>query len=144
MKSKTSLIVIFIFTAVGLLIYLLKDKIVNWFKPKTNNEGSTDIIKGYHNETVSNDDEDDNITEIPPIADLDKYKILKRGGNNKEVKYLQNLMNKVLTVKKKVLLVEDGAFGVKTETALFYLIKKKQTTLAEFSTIMVQTKGKGL
>lgn len=142
MKNKTPLIVIFIFTAVGLLIYLLKDKIVNWLNPKSNTKGEKEIIKDYQTQTEIN--EDDNLTEIPPIVDLDKIKVLKRGSNNKEVKYLQNLMNKVLAIKKKVLLVEDGAFGVKTETALFYLIKKKQTTLSEFSTIMVQTKGKGL
>ena len=142
MKNKTPLIVIFIFTAVGLLIYLLKDKIVNWLNPKSNTKGENEIIKDYQTQNEIN--EDDNLTEIPPIVDLDKNKVLKRGSNNKEVKYLQNLMNKVLAIKKKVLLVEDGAFGVKTETALFYLIKKKQTTLSEFSTIMVQTKGKGL
>jgi len=142
MKNKTPLIVIFIFTAVGLLIYLLKDKIINWLNPKSNTKGEKEIIKDYQTQTEIN--EDDNLTEIPPIVDLDKIKVLKRGSNNKEVKYLQNLMNKVLAIKKKVLLVEDGAFGVKTETALFYLIKKKQTTLSEFSTIMVQTKGKGL
>lgn len=142
MKNKTPLIVIFIFTAVGLLIYLLKDKIINWLNPKSNTKGENEIIKDYQTQNEIN--EDDNLTEIPPIVDLDKNKVLKRGSNNKEVKYLQNLMNKVLAIKKKVLLVEDGAFGVKTETALFYLIKKKQTTLSEFSTIMVQTKGKGL
>jgi hypothetical protein len=142
MKNKTPLIVIFIFTAVGLLIYLLKDKIINWLNPKSNTKGEKEIIKDYQTQPEIN--EDDNLTEIPPIVDLDKIKVLKRGSNNKEVKYLQNLMNKVLAIKKKVLLVEDGAFGVKTETALFYLIKKKQTTLSEFSTIMVQTKGKGL
>ena len=142
MKNKTPLIVIFIFTAVGLLIYLLKDKIINWLNPKSNTKGEKEIIKDYQTQTEIN--EDDNLTEIPPIVDLDKIKVLKRGSNNKEVKYLQNLMNKVLAIKKKVVLVEDGAFEVKTETALFYLIKKKQTTLSEFSTIMVQTKGKGL
>jgi hypothetical protein len=149
MKKHTPIIVIFIFAAIGLVIYLFKDKITSWFKPKAAGDTppATQVIKEYHTETIYNNGGGgggNNDNEVPPITDLDKDKVLKRGSKNDEVKHLQSLINTVLKAKKKVLLTADGSFGPKTENALYFLIKKKQTTLSQFATIMVQTKGKGL
>lgn len=147
MKKHAPLIAIFICAAIALVIYLLKDKIIAWFKPKTDDEPQKEIIKEYHTETIiknNNGNNNNNVTDVPPITDLDKDKILMRGSKGAEVKFLQSSMNNVLKAKKKVQLVVDGAFGQKTETALYFITKKKKITLSEFATIMVQTWGKGL
>lgn len=141
MKPQNILIV-FVFAAIGLCIFLFKDKIMDMLKPK--NTANSDNKNTETNVNVVKEIAEKNNEDSPTIADLDKDKLLKRSSNNNEVKHLQTLINVILKAKGKTLLVADGIFGIKTENALNLLIKKKQTTISQFATIMVQTKGKGL
>lgn len=120
----------------GLLIYLFKDKIFldKTEKPK---DKDPDVIPiGKKDATIKEVDNDNNDT-LPKHITLDKNKLLKRGVKGAEVERLQEMINKTLSALGKKLLVVDGAFGPKTEEALYFLIKTRSTTLAQFATIII-------
>jgi hypothetical protein len=146
MKNKTPIIIVFIFAIIALMIYLFKDKLATFFSPKApapvptstgSNNTTTTIIK-YEK------DPNEGIDDVPAITDLDLNLLLKKGSKGPEVKKLQSMINQVLKFKKKKAISTDGSFGPNTENALYFLIKNKQTTISNFSTIMVKSGGKGL
>lgn len=121
----------------GLLIYLFKDKIFPTAKAEKNNDKAPDVIPIGKKDTPIKEVDNDNDEPLPrPIA-LDKNKLLKRGVKGAEVKRLQEMINKALGGLGKKLLSTDGAFGPKTEEALYYLIKTRTTTLAQFATKII-------
>lgn len=139
---KKPVIITLVFVAIGMLIYLFKDKVLSMFKPKapapeptqssTENNTTTTIIK-Y--------EQDPNIGLEIPIA-LNVNLTLKKGSKNAEVKQLQSMMNQALKLLKYKAIGVDGSFGSQTENALYLLTKTKQTTLSKFATAMV-SKMKG-
>lgn len=128
--------IFFIITIVigGLLIYLFKDKIFPDKKTEKPKDKAPDVIPIGKKDAIIK--EEDNNTLPTPIA-LDKNKLLKRGVKGAEVERLQEMINKTLSALGKKLLVVDGAFGPKTEEALYFLIKTRSTTLAQFATIII-------
>ena len=143
MKNKGAIIAIFAFAAIGLTIFLLKDKIANWFKPTpTADTAGNGNASDKTTETIIKYVKDP-LSDIPPISELDKDKVLKKGSKGNEVKQLQAMINQFLKVLKKTPIVVDGAFGTKSETALYFLIQKKQTTLSQFATLMIDKLKKG-
>lgn len=141
MKPQNILIV-FVFAAIGLCIFLFKDKIMGMLKPNGNSDNNNNT--GTNKETVIEKIIYKDNPDVPNIIDIDKDLLLKKGSKGNEVKYLQGLINQALKVKKKSLLVAYGSFGQKTENALFFLIKQKQASVSKFVTVMIQTYGKGL
>lgn len=132
--------IFFILTlAIGLLIiYLFRDKIFPNKKQNTsvpggidNTDKFPDVMPIGKNDIVKND-------VVPEIPSLDKNKLLKRGVKGVEVKQLQEMINKALTGLNKNKLVVDGAFGQKTEEALYYLLTIRTTTLAQFATKAIE------
>lgn len=144
MKNKGAIIAIFVFAAIGLTLFLLKDKIANWFKPTPTSDtgGNGNASDKTTTETIIKYVKDP-LSDIPPINELDKDKVLKKGSKGNEVKQLQAMINQCLKVLKKTPIVVDGAFGAKSETALYFLIQKKQTTLSQFATLMIDKLKKG-
>lgn len=64
---------------------------------------------------------------------------LKKGSRNETVQALQTLLNTALKGQGKTLLIADGIFGTKTETALFELTSKKSLNSAsEFEYVKKQ------
>lgn len=121
----------------GLLIYLFKDKIFPDKKTEKQNDKAPDVIPIGKKDTPAKDVVNDNSDPIPTPTALDKNKLLKRGVKGAEVERLQEMINKALAGLGKKLLVTDGAFGPKTEEALYYLIKTRTTTLAQFATKII-------
>lgn len=127
-KKKQQRIFIGIVIAIVIIILIIR------FKKKT--ADSTEIQAEISNAS----------TGTTPTAEAPKYSssglrilgntaTLKKGTKSAEVRWVQNDFNqRIAKPNKYTLLSEDGIFGAKTEYAVNSVIKKKQTSWAEWKT----------
>ncbi|MDD5006529.1 MAG: hypothetical protein PHS93_09210 [Candidatus Omnitrophica bacterium] len=120
MKSK-SFIIITILTILTVLFFLFKEKILSFFKKK------------------SNEKSDKSSTELQKTAATQKYNStlfpLKKGDKGEVIEQLQAALNKKLPTPYLPLTV-DGDFGKKTETAVQAVFGHKTVSEAEFNKLI--------
>lgn len=141
MKNQNLIIVVLFMAILGAIVYLFKDQIGKLFKPKDTAPGALNFDQLLNN-TGNTPTQYVPTVEVPQITTLNQNLLLKKGMKNDEVKYLQNMINGVLSLMGKTPLVVDGSFGPKTENALNFLIQKKEITIAAAATFLFLKLGK--
>lgn len=136
-KKKGSFILYaVIFIAVIFIIYQVvknrkpKDK----FPPQVQDTISSSTAS---NPAPSPDYDDDN--DEPTAPRFDSNKVLKKGSQGEEVRYLQNALNRVKVLKGLPTIAVDGKFGPKTEESVQNFMKSKSTTYAKVKAAVIGT-----